>query len=70
MATTRFRIGTGVVCQLKDTPDMSGVEVTLTGVFRHGGIMHSEIESRLRELLSELDIDGASSTKSKPQNQA
>ena len=57
MATSRFEIGTGIVCQIKDTTDRMGVEITLTGVFRHGGMSHAEIESKLRELLNELDID-------------
>ena len=69
MATSHFRIGPGITCQLKDTPDKQGVEVTLTGVFRHGGMTHSEIESRLRKMLSDLDIDACPPPEDKTQKQ-
>ena len=69
MAKSQFRIGPGIVCQLKDSPDRDGVEVTLSGVFRHGGMDHSEIESRLRELLNDFDIDAARSPKGQSKKQ-
>lgn len=67
MAITRFSIGSHIECRLKDTPDRIGVELTITGVFRSGGMSHEEIESRLREMLAGMDIDAShDSHKSSP----
>jgi len=57
MTTSRFEIGPGIECEVKDTEDRSGMEILLKGRFRHGGLTHDEIESRLSQCFGELDID-------------
>ena len=57
MRKTRCEIRSGIDCQIKDTPDELGVEIALAGSFRHGGMTHEEIETKLKKAFCELDID-------------
>jgi hypothetical protein len=67
MGTSRFQIGVGITCELKDTTDQCryGVHITISGTFRHGGLTHAEIQSRLEKAFRELDIDMTQALESK-----
>lgn len=57
MSITQFDIGPGVICILKDTPDKQEIEIIIKGIFRHGGLSHDEIKSRLIKSFCEIDVD-------------
>ncbi len=59
MSSTIFDLGPGVICQLIDTPHEHryGVSISIIGTFRHGGLTHSQIRSRLENTFRYLDLD-------------
>jgi hypothetical protein len=54
---TELNLGPGVICNLSDTPDGCGIDISIEGTFRHGGMTHKEIGGRLVECFQCLDID-------------